>query len=358
MTPADGERLLIVGNPEPIHVGAHLLRAAHDLGLPAMLCDSRQAYDGLWPVRKWNWWLRGRRPSRLRAFSRQVVQAAEAFGPTAVLTTGQAPLDAAALEALGKRGVRRLNYLTDDPWNPNHHAPWFLDALPRYDHVFSPRRSNLGDLARAGCPRVAYLPFAYAPHLHFPEPGPAPQPDPFACDVMFAGGADRDRVPYLAALVRAGFDVALYGGYWERYAATCAHARGHLDGPALRRATRGARVVLCLVRRANRDGHVMRTFEAPTMGACLLAEHTAEHEEILGPDGEAVVYFRTIPEMVDRLRWLLAHDAERSRLAERGRRRIVEGANTYQDRLRVLLALSHKDVRKAAISDPVAAEAS
>jgi len=321
--------LILVGYPGEVHVGAHLRRAAEELGVRTLLCDCGEAFAGAAVARKINWWLRGRRPTRLHEFSEQVVQACRQARPQWVLATGMAPLTAAALQAIGELGVRRLDFLTDDPWNRAHHAPWFLEALSHYDHVFSPRRSNVDDLQRHGCRAVSYLPFAYAPAIHFPEPNGAP-----GADVIFAGGADRDRVPYLGALLAAGFNVALYGGYWERYRATAAAARGMADAATLRREISAAKVALCLVRRANRDGHVMRSFEVPAMGACMLAEDTPEHREILG---DTVVYFRDQAEMVTQTRWLLDHPAERQRLAAAAQTRITTGANTYRDRLETML---------------------
>jgi spore maturation protein CgeB len=91
------------------------------------------------------------------------------------------------------------------------------------------------------------------------------------------------------------------------------------------------------VRRANRDEHVMRTFELPAMGACMLTEDTTDHREIFGEDGEAVSYFHTPDEMVDKLRWLLTHDDERRRLADAARRVITRGHHTYRDRLEAML---------------------
>ncbi len=138
-------------------------------------------------------------------------------------------------------------------------------------------------------------------------------------------------------MLQAGFQVALYGGYWERYTQTARAARGHADATTLRKAVNAAKVSLCLVRHANRDGHVMRTFELPAMGACMLTEDTTDHREIFGDDGEAVIYFRTPEEMVDKLRWLLTHDDERRRLADAARRVITKGHHTYRDRLEAML---------------------
>ena len=75
---------------------------------------------------------------------------------------------------------------------------------------------------------------------------------------------------------------------------------------------------LCLVRRANRDGQVMRSYEAAAIGSCMLVEDTPEHRELFGPDGEAVVYFETIDDMLRRLQLLLDAPDERDAPAPSG----------------------------------------
>jgi len=332
--------LILVGNPNEIHIGAHLLAGADELGYPVRRFNSEEAFAGNRLVARMNWWMRGRRPNCLREFSDRIVQVCQAQRPEVVVSTGISPIDEAALRQVGEMGVKRCNYLTDDPWNPTHRAPWFLRALQQYDHIFSPRRSIMGDLHAHGCRTISYLPFAYAPELHFSDPPFTPdEVARYSSDVVFAGGADSDRVAILGSLIRQGFQVALYGGYWERHSITKRYALGHADPSTLRKAIAGAKVALCLVRRANRDGHSMRTFEVAAMGACMLAEYTKEHEEILGPDGEAAVYFRSESEMVDRLRWLLDNEKERQRLRAAVQIRITGGRNTYKDRLETMLAI-------------------
>ena len=176
---------------------------------------------------------------------------------------------------------------------------WHLRALPFYDLVFSPRRSNLDDFQRLGCPKVHYLPFGYDESLFA---SPAYSGDTHAHDVLFVGGADPDRVAFMTEFMRHGPPVALAGGYWERYPAFRAYALGIKPPEVIRALTAAAKVNLCLVRRANRDGHVMRSFEIAAVGGCMLAEDTDEHREIFGPEGEAVVYFRDAKEAAQRAR--------------------------------------------------------
>ncbi len=336
------ERLLIVGNPDPVHVGAHLFNAAQASRLSVKLCDSNSADGSSWLTNKLNWWLRGHRPSRLEVFSEEVVEVCRQFNPRWLLTTGLSPVTHSALQKIGRLGVRRLNFLTDDPWNPAHKASWFMKTLPMYDHVFSPRRANLPDLAEADCQKVSYVPFAYAPELHFPEPlTTTDEKERFASDVVFAGGADPDRVRYFEALMNADFDVTLYGGYWQRFQPTKARARGHADPPTVRKAIAGSKIALCLVRRANRDGHAMRSYEVPAMGGCMLAEDTAEHRQIFGGEGESVLYFSSITEMINKAHWLRENANERSRLAKCAHNLILSNGNSYADRLAAMLSNSN-----------------
>jgi spore maturation protein CgeB len=70
----------------------------------------------------------------------------------------------------------------------------------------------------------------------------------------------------------------------------------------------------------------------------MLTEDTEEHREILGPDGQCVLYFRQIDEMIARARWLLENKAERARLSAACQARIRIDSNTYKHRLTQILA--------------------
>jgi len=332
---SDGARVLIVGNPENFHVGGHLIEAAVDAGFDVRVCDVRRAFDGPAWLRRLSWRFHDRSPLKLTAFGRSVVDACEEFAPTWLVATGIAPLTASVLARVGALGVARINYLTDDPWNPAHRASWFLDALAHYDHVFSPRRANLADVRSAGCANATFLPFAYSERMH--ARAAEADRDEAGADVVFVGGADADRVTALEPLLAAGVDVRLYGSYWDRVRAARRAARGHADPATIRRVTASARIALCLVRRANRDGHVMRSFEIPAIGACMLAEDTPEHRELFGAPGEAVEYFSGGADLVREVRALLGDAAKRARLADAAHRLMTAGGHTYRHRLVTML---------------------
>lgn len=336
-------RLLLVGNPLDFHVGGHFFRAANNLGYGVEIADVRAASAAPWPLVQFNWRLRGHRPARLEHFSHKVVDHCQHLRPTWLLATGLAPVDAPSLHRIKSLGIQCALFLTDDPWNPSHSAKWFFSALPLYDWVFSPRQANIPDLLRHGCPQVHYLPFAYAPDIHYIEATAAEtKQSQFASDVLFFGGADRDRLPLIQALLATDLRVALHGGYWERYPVTRPHARGQASPATLRQAVASATVTLCLVRRANRDGHVMRSYEAPAMGACMVVEDTAEHRALYGQEGQHVLYFSTKDEMLKKIAWLLENPLECMRLRTACHQHITSQPNTYADRLHTIHQTIHR----------------
>ena len=153
-------RLIIVGNPQPTHVGLHFLNAARSHGHEVDLLDVNEASAGPVWWRRVCWHLFGRRPPRLRSFSRAVAARCVEMKPDGVLVTGISPVHETALRHMSAVRVPTANFLTDDPWNPQHRAPWFMRALPHYRHVFTPRHANEGDLRGCGAQGVSYRPFA------------------------------------------------------------------------------------------------------------------------------------------------------------------------------------------------------
>jgi len=331
-------RLLIVGYSEAGHMGSYLASAAKQLRLEHRIIDARGAEARGRIVNSFHRRLRGGRPARLGRFGAQVLETCAAMRPNVVLTTGCAPLDQPQIASLRRGGIRVINYSTDDPWNPALRAPWFLSVLPAYDAVFSARRANLDDFRRLGVRVVHYLPFGYDPQVHRPWPhdGLAGQ----ASDVLFVGGCDGDRLPLIGALIDGGLQLALFGGYWNRHSKTRPFWRGIVDQDTIRAASAATRVCLCLVRRANRDDNVMRSFEAAAIGGCILAEDTPGHRDLFGPENHSARYFRNTSEMVQEAKALVSDPQARRSISVQLRKRIAMGGNSYADRLMTMLRLS------------------
>jgi spore maturation protein CgeB len=327
-------KLALLGMSGGSHIGESLARGAAELDIRSIRFDSSKAFVGPWLLRSFFWHLADRRPLHLHRFEKELVAACARDKPEILIATGMAPLTGSALRALRQMGVVCVNYSTDDPWNPAMRSRWYVRALPFYDLVFSTRRSNLSDFQRIGCPNVHYLPFGYDDTASLQFEGVP------AHDVLFVGGADPDRAAFMTEFMRHGPRVTLVGGYWKSFPGFWAHALGKTSPEVIRALTQAAKVNLCLVRRANRDGHVMRSFEIAAIGGCMLAEDTEEHRAIFGGDGESVHYFRTPKQAAALARLLIDHPAERARLAASARDHVKRGAHTYRDRLRTMLDIA------------------
>lgn len=326
-------------------MGGQLRKAAEKLGIEHRFFDAREAFHESCLIQKLMWRI-GRRPIGLGRFSRALVQAVQKEKPWLLLTTGSAPVNEACLRKIGKAGARKVNYSTDDPWNPAHRAGWFLQALSGYDCVFSTREANLGEFSAMGV-KATYLPFGYDPDLYFPDGGGL-MPDVGKSEeakVFLAGGGDEDRYPLVKALQRAGIGLSLWGGYWEKAGLK---SGGFLDAAGIRRETAKCMVSLVLVRRANRDGSAMRSFEIPACGACCVVEDTEEHRKMFGSDGEAVLYFKTPEELVQRVREAFGNPELRVKLRRNAHRAVTERPNTYVDRLRSILEAVGENSRQDA----------
>jgi len=321
-------KVLIVGIDRPGQIGSYFASAAAKRGLSFTILDSSESEARSRVARSLYWRLAGKRPARLREFGTSVVNACSELRPDLVLTTGRAPLERPQIEKLQCNGAIVVNYSTDDPWNPMLLAPWFLSVIPAYDAIFTPRRANLEDFRRFGAQCVHYIPFGYDPDVHLPWPNTLPAGK--QSDVLFVGGCDADRLPLISALIHAGLTVALYGGYWGRHGKTRPFWRGLAEQDVIRSASASALISLCLVRRANRDGNVMRSYEAAAIGGCILAEDTSDHRELFG---DAARFFTTEKELVDEAQRLVCESSLRDHLRLKLKERISHSCHTYADRL-------------------------
>jgi len=311
-------------------------RAATELGVPTTQLDIsgagpnvnvQRVYQRVWRAR----------PYRLNKFSAHVVTVARSQQVDVILALGNAPLTTSALQQLARDGVKVINFSSDDPWNAANRSRWRIATLPHYAAVFTPRTANLAELRAAGCSHVAWVPFAYDPTLHrraTPEESAAEQR---TADVVFIGGCDSDRIPYLKAVCKSRSSVALYGGYWDRNPTLRRFHAGRLMPDEMPAILARAKVSICLVRRANRDGHVMRTYEEPAMGSCVAMEDTPDHRALFPDPAAEPCFFRTPNELAACVNRLCDEDDLRQAVAATQHDAVVGAANRYSDRLRDML---------------------
>jgi|GEM_PF-1303428 len=277
--------------------------------------------------RSWEWW----------GFQRQLIERIQTLRPRLVLVSGILPLDPGVFAAVHRQGGRIVNYLTDDPWNPNHRRRSFLANLPLYDHIFSTKQALRERLRDAGAPSTSWLPFAYDPTLHQPprvHPGDAER---FGVDVAFVGTGASERLPWLEALADVpALRRRIYGNSWNGLTTPGWERHAAVNGEDYARAISHAGLVLGLLRQANGDLSTDRSYEIGAIGGCGLYRDSPEHRALL-PEYPEVGFFRDPAELRAHALAILADPGLQETLRQHGAAALRRPEHTYGARLRTIL---------------------
>jgi len=265
--------------------------------------------------------------------------------PDLVLVLKGSRLRRSMLEAIRcSTGATIVNYMLDDyfPLNSRAIPESMRECIPAYDLIATSKRYNVPELLAAGARHAIYIRSAYDPRAHHPVQPTAQDRQRFGADVLFVGTYERDRAAMLETLAeQVEARIAVYGNGWQAIPSASPLypfvQRRPLYGPNKLLAFASCSIALCFLRKANRDTYTDRSFEIPATGAFMLAERSSEHT-LLFEEGEEIACFGSADELVQKVRYYLAHDHERARIAAAGHRRLLAGHHTYQDRLGEILA--------------------
>ncbi len=250
-------------------------------------------------------------------------------------------------ELLTDDGVRALRqevrgpvvtWWTDDPWRyPSSVERWRL-----YEHAFIFDRSYVRRLASTGLTQAHFLPCACDESVYYPRRLSWPERMRYQCQIAFVGWYDPNRANVVRTL--SGYTVGIWGQGW-----TSREARRILNGriPRLRlrgyvRDAQAAKIYSAATIGLNihhgqscEAGLNTRTFELLAAGAFELVDAIPSMDELLTP-GEEVVTYHSPDEARALVRYYLDRPAERTRIAERGRARVLR-EHTYLNRMQTLL---------------------
>jgi spore maturation protein CgeB len=294
-------------------------------------------------------------PHDLAGVNRQLRAVDHGFAPHLLWIEKGLTVEAATLRALRERWPQTvmLNYSGDDMFNPRNQSRQWHAALRLYDVYVTTKRHNVPELRAAGARDVFHVDKAFDPLAHRPMPVTPEVRARFGGDVGFVGWPETERAASMLHLARHAVPVRVWGP-WGRL--RLSHPNLRIEGRPLwsddyASALSAFRINLCFLRKANRDCHTTRSVEIPACGGFMLAERTEEHLALFEEDREAV-YFSSDDELLDKARWYLAHEEDRARIAEAGRRRCWTGGYTYERRLEQVLAhLAARDAQRTGATD-------
>lgn len=265
----------------------------------------------------------------------------DALEPDLVLAMAQAPLNAAALEAIGKRGVLRALWFVED----YRVMTYWRELARHYDHVFTIQTDAcLEAMAEVTDARLAYLPCGFDPRVHRPLVLDAAERAELGSDVSFVGAGYRNR--RIAFRRFLDLDFKIWGSDWggaDDLARVLQRNGARVDTEDSVRIFNASTINLNLHSSTYHDGVDPRgdfvnprTFELAGTGAFQLVDR----RELLPPlfaEGHELAVVDGVPALRDATDYYLAHEDERLALAGRARQRAL-AEHTYRHRMEDLLA--------------------
>lgn len=290
-----------------------------------------------------------------------ILAAAREFRPDLVWADKQEFLRVEAIGELRKLGARLVHFTPDPYFTVDWKRTRLMDQTMRaFDVLVYCKAYERDNYEALGKPAV-YMPLGYCDEVHRPLPSDDPR---WACAVGSLGVWEPRRERLLHAIASAGVDLKIWGEHWEflrdgkwtlrrqiilRQLAGGDDFECHRDdllarayqgrevyGDDYARALTGSRIGLGFVRTAWPDQHTTRTFEIPACGSLLLADRTADHQELFEEEREAE-FFSSDEEMLDKIKFYDRNESARLRIAAAGYRRCMEGKYAYVHRLRTVL---------------------
>lgn len=273
-----------------------------------------------------------------RLLGRMLVVEARAFSPDLVIGLAQSPFTPEAAQELRKAGVRSAFWFVED-WETLD----YWRGLHGHFDLFLPiqRGSFSKALAEHSNSPVRYLPTCADPSSSRPEPwleGAVPR-----LSFVGAGYHNRERV-FLQLL---DLPLRIWGSDWRP------------GGPLAKRLENGGRRTTAVENRRifsnsqvnlnlhssgyhdgiRQDGDFVnpRTFEILACGGFQLVDRRSLMEGLLEP-GRDMACFSTVEELRQCAAHFLAHEEERRRMAQEGRRTVL-ALHTYRHRMAQLLEL-------------------
>lgn len=270
-----------------------------------------------------------------------IAAAVDAIEPDLVVALAQAPLNAAALDAIGKRGVLRALWFVED----YRVMTYWRELARHYDYVFTIQTDAcLEALAQVSDARLAYLPCGFDPRVHRPLALDAAEQEEFGSDVSFVGAGYRNR--------RLGFrrfldlDFRLWGSDWggaDAFGRVLQRSGARIDTEDSVRIFNASRINLNLHSSTYHEGVDPRgdfvnprTFELAGAGAFQIVDQRTLLPPLFAAGAELAVV-TSVDEMRAQSDYYLAHEDERCAMAARARQRaLVE--HTYRRRMEDMLA--------------------
>lgn len=246
------------------------------------------------------------------------------------------------IEEIKARGIIIVNINPDNPYNTVRTSANSIirEGIPHYNYYFLWSKEICNRINHTLLNNNAvYLPFAVDKTLiDF-------QPDfnniNYNYPIAFIANADKERIIQIKALLKYDKnirkDLFVFGSGW-RNSLEITNKEKQVVGKDYFKTIAQSKINLNFLRKQNKGAHNMRTFEIPACGGFMLHEYSEEAMDLFKADEQAV-YFSSIEECLDKIKFYLKQDKIRLKIAQNGYLQAMKYENSYEARVKQIIKL-------------------
>ncbi len=273
---------------------------------------------GLW-VTKLDPWL----------LQQDIIRRINAFNPDVVFFSMGSSVWESTLQKLKESG-RHLTLFCDLP------AKTMMERdrrnLPYFDIIFEVANLSKGLRTAGATHRIEYVPIGFDPMVHRPLALTQAEREQYGSDVCFIGGLGTryhsERREWVEYAIEQGVNMKIWGGYREHFVGSpiLNHWHGQIWGDEQVKALCATKIGINF--HVNHEpgeldkGINSRAFELAGCGVFQLLRRVPSVNEFF-EEGKEIVCFDTREEMLDKIKYYLKHETERTKIASASRRRAL-----------------------------------
>ena len=268
--------------------------------------------------------------------SEAVMAKCETFKPDLVFALAQSPLTIECLKRLKNNNIPTAYWFVED----FRLMSYWKNIAGYYDYFFVIQKGDFSDeMKKAGVKNCRYLPLAASPDVHKRVELSDDERDYYGSEVSFVGAGYYNRRLLFKGLL--DHDFKIWGSEWDINSplGRCVQrAAERVDTDETVKIFNASKININLHSSTYHNGVNPfgdfvnpRTFEIAACGAFQLVDRRSELAELF-EIGKEVIVFKDLEDLKQKISYYLNHPAERERIAENARKRVLK-EHTYERRM-------------------------
>lgn len=231
------------------------------------------------------------------------------------------------VNSLQQVGAKLINWNPDDFFNEKNSNDNLIDSFKHYDLLVSSRPHLFNEYREQGAKQLLFIDWYYVPDLHHPRH------DIFKYDLTFVGSWSALREEFISKIKTP---VVIWGGGWERSSESfkVAHRVNAkiISQVEMSSIFSSSKYNLNLITQDNRDFSNLRFFEVCASGGLLITERNESSVSYLIDREDCLMY-----STAEDVNQILSSSFDLSAIAQSGYKKIINGKNSFGDRVGQLL---------------------